>query len=90
MTRNATPGERLSLALADALTRGLIVPCIGQAERFTSDDPADLKEAARECDECPLIAECATASEAEQWGAWAGRVVMPSWQSGRRKKESAA
>lgn len=81
-----SPREALALAIFDALEAGLIVPCAADPERWTSDNVSVLEAAALDCDGCPLTAECEAASAGEVWGAWAGRVLVPKWDSAANRR----
>lgn len=82
-----TAREALTAALDRALDAGLRIPCAGR-EEWTSNDLDVLTTAAAECDGCPALAECAAAAEGESWGAWGGQVLTPTWQGGRRRRET--
>jgi hypothetical protein len=72
-----TPNELLLLAIADAITAGLRIPCASCRKSDTSmawvsDDRAEREQAARECDGCPVMQACAAAGEGEAFGVWGG------------------
>lgn len=73
-----TPRERLSLALLDTLGRGLIVPCRVAPDRWTSDDAAERRAAAIECQGCPIFDACDEAGAMERHHVWAGRDRTPT------------
>ncbi|EWT05047.1 DNA-binding protein [Intrasporangium chromatireducens Q5-1] len=88
-----TAHDELAAAIGAALSAGLIVPCAGQADRFTADDLHVLEAAAAECDGCPVLDQCDRAGQRQVWGVWAGRVAWPSYvhrPTGRRRAEPAA
>jgi hypothetical protein len=89
MTAETTPHEALALALADAVDRGLLIPCAG-SEAWTSEDPDDRAAAALECAGCPAWDACAVAGEGQVWGVWAGvwRGLTPG-PAGRPRKARA-
>lgn len=83
-----SPHEALSLALADAVDRGLRIPCAGQAERFTGEEVDELEAAALECRDCPCRAACEAAGQGQSWGVWGATVAWPSFRPRRAKKAS--
>ena len=67
--------EALQAALWAAEGGEVPVPCTGErAERWTHDDRAHREWAARQCEPCPVLTECAQAAEVggELWHVWAG------------------
>jgi glutamate/tyrosine decarboxylase-like PLP-dependent enzyme len=88
-----TAHDELAAAIGAGLSAGLIVPCAGQADRFTSDDLQELEKAAAECEGCPVLDECRAAGTRQVWGVWGGRVAWPSCMhrpTGRRRTRGAA
>lgn len=87
-----TAREDLNAAIDRAAREWLRIPCAGHPDRWTSDDLAELEQAAADCDGCPVIRECAAVGRLEKWGVWGGRVVWPRHvkrpQSSRRGRPS--
>ncbi|GAA1969296.1 hypothetical protein GCM10009817_06560 [Terrabacter lapilli] len=81
--------EALARALEDAADAGLRIPCAG-SDDWISEDPNTRTQAARRCDGCPCITECAAAADEtrERFGVWAGRDRSP--QPPKTKKDTAA
>lgn len=58
--------------------------CVGEAEKWTSEDLPTDREAQLMCSSCPLVSLCREYAEAAHpaWGVWAGTV------KGRKLKEA--
>lgn len=64
-------------------------PCAGLADEFTSDDVAELEQAARRCAPCPVRRQCRAAGYNAFHGVWGGLVVV-SFPTRRYTPEVAA
>ena len=76
----------LALALDDLATRGRSTPCQIDPAPFTSDRPAERREAAEACAPCPILDACRDSADTlrESWHVWGGRDRTPT--TTRRKK----
>ena len=85
-----TPPGVLTLAIDQALDRGLRVPCVGRDE-WTSDSREDRAHAASACLACPVLAECAAAAaeSVERLHVWGG-VDRGAGSTASRSKECAS
>jgi hypothetical protein len=85
-SRRRQASDRLTQALITAASQGLRPHCSDAGSwLWLSNDPADRREAAAMCTECPVFDPCGQAAEErdERFGVWAG--VDRTVTSGRKK-----
>lgn len=81
--------DRFQAAVTRRVQDGLTLPCQNPEtrQRWTSEDPSELRWAATECvaGGCPLLAPCRDAGLWEDHGAWGGKVVQYTRRSSARR-----
>lgn len=66
--------QPLRQALQQLAAHGKRTPCQADPAPFTSDDPADRREASQACLGCPVLTACRHHADTllENWHVWAG------------------
>jgi hypothetical protein len=85
-SRGRQPSDQLTQALITAASRGLRPDCSDAGSwLWLCNDPADRRQAAAMCTDCPVFDPCGQAAEErdERFGVWGGvdRTITP----GRKK-----